>query len=316
MTNYPELIGDKWFNSAPLKKSDLLGKVVLFDFWTYSCVNCQRTLPQLIKWWAKYKDKGLLMIGIHTPEFDFEKDEKNVEMAIRDMGIGWPVVMDNEYVNWNNFANRYWPAKYVANREGKIIYTHFGEGGYSETEKVLQDLLKEGADMALPVIEEEEHAHGSVCFRPTPETYAGYSRGELDSEEYIKDESHLYNAPPQLGVDKIALSGRFIARPEYVESSEVGAKLLLRFKATEVNLVMHPVAESATVMVLLNNEPIAKDISGYSVDDNSTVTITKPTLYNFMKSKNLVEGVISIESTANNFRGYAFTFSGCEGGGS
>lgn len=313
MTNMPEIVGETWFNTKPLNKEDLEGKVVLVDFWTYSCVNCQRTTPYLKKWWEKYKDKGLIMIGVHTPEFEFEKEPKNVENAIKDQGVGWPVVLDNDYINWNNFANRYWPAKYIINKEGKIIYSHFGEGGYEETEKVIQDLLKQGASMDLPEVSKEEHAHGTVCFRPTPETYTGHDRGELTNESgYAKNKSYDYTAPAAISKDQIALEGKFTAQGEYVESEQSGAKLLLNFQATEVNLVMHPVDSQAMVHVELNGAPIPKEISGFSVDENSDVKITKPTLYNFIKSKNLVEGTLSITAKEGNFRGYAFTFSGCE----
>lgn len=131
----PEIVGDVWLGSKPFTKEDLKGKLVLVDFWTYSCVNCLRTIPYLKMWRDEYKDKGFLIIGIHTPEFDFEKNPKNVEKAIKDLGVGWPVVMDNEYINWNNFANHYWPAKYLVDKTGKIVYTHFGEGAYGETEQ-------------------------------------------------------------------------------------------------------------------------------------------------------------------------------------
>ena len=138
-TQAPDFPDDlKWLNSSPLKLSKLKGKVVLVDFWTYSCINCQRTLPYLKTWWQKYQDKGLVIIGVHTPEFEFEKELKNVKEALKKYDVTWPVVLDNDYLIWNSFANHYWPAKYLIDHQGKIIYTHFGEGNYQETELEIQ----------------------------------------------------------------------------------------------------------------------------------------------------------------------------------
>ena len=165
----PYITGDTWIHSRALLPNDLKGKVVLVDFWTYSCVNCQKTLPYLKKWWEKYKDKNFLIIGIHTPEFEFEKDKSNVERAAHELGVFWPIVLDNDYVNWNNFANKYWPAKYLVDENGYIVYTHFGEGEYEKTEKAIQSLLKNIKKEHLRKTEKEKHTHHGVCFRPTPE---------------------------------------------------------------------------------------------------------------------------------------------------
>ena len=155
----PELImGGEWFNSEPLKISDLQGKVVLVDFWTYSCINCQRTFPYLKKWWVSYKDSGFVIIGVHSPEFEFEKNPKNVQKSINDFGITYPVMQDNYFATWKAYKNRYWPAKYLIDAEGQIRYTHFGEGGYDETEKKIQELLTEaGANVGAMKIENPEY---------------------------------------------------------------------------------------------------------------------------------------------------------------
>ena len=139
----PAVIGDMWFNARPLAGEDLAGKVVLIEFWTYSCVNCQRTLPHVREWWKKYKDESFLIIGVHTPEFEFEKNPANVEAAIKDLGVEWPVVLDNDFTNWNNFANRYWPTLYLADGAGRIVYSHIGEGAYDMTEAEIGKLLGE-----------------------------------------------------------------------------------------------------------------------------------------------------------------------------
>lgn len=257
-------------------------------------------MPHLKRWWEKYKDKTFLIIGIHTPEFEFEKDPKNVERALREIGIGWPVVLDNEYVNWNNFANHYWPAKYLADQNGNIVYTHFGEGAYTETERVIQTLLFGTGITSLPEIDRDEHVHGGVCFVPTPETYCGYERGRLvNPDGYRKDEVFDYETPEALPPNLIALKGKFLAAPEYVESHASGATLLLNFRATEVNLVLKPAADRAVASVILN-DTLVKDL-----------VIEKPAMYNLLPQGDLKEGILKVQAEEGNFQAYAFTFSGC-----
>ena len=326
----PEIVGETWFNlpahsesedssesktgrqgSKALTKEDLQNKVVLVDFWTYSCVNCVRTIPYLRNWWAKYKDKDLLIIGIHTPEFEFEKDPKNVEKALKELGVSWSVVMDNDYANWNNFANHYWPAKYMANKAGNIVYEHFGEGGYLDTEKKIQELLGKSDQEQMPKVETDEHHHGAVCFIPTPETYCGYLRGVIENlGGYYKDSVFDYQKPEQLPDNSIALSGKFLAKSEYVESRDPDARLYLHFKATEVNLVASPVEPQATVEITLDGKPLADDIKGHDINNNKVI-IRESKMYNLLKTKDFLAGIIGIKSVAGNFRAYAFTFSGC-----
>ncbi|MCP6719304.1 MAG: redoxin domain-containing protein [Patescibacteria group bacterium] len=314
MIRLPQIIGDTWFLTKPLTTDDLKGKVVLVDFWTYSCINCLRTLPYLRKWWDKYKDKRFLLIGVHTPEFEFEKDPKNVEKAIKELEIKWPIVMDNDYVNWNNFSNQYWPAKYLADKEGNIVYTHFGEGGYAETEGKIQQLIKQNSvDTEFPEIRAEEHSHGRVCFTPTPELYCGYKRGYLANEEsYKPEEKAEYKKPKLILGNSIALSGSFLAKSEYIESVKEKAELLLHFRATEVNLVLSPVGKHSIVEIKLDDKPLAKKIQGKDIVNSGKVDIEKPRMYNLLKSNNMVEGILSISSLkGGNFRAFAFTFSGC-----
>ena len=308
-----KIIGDVWFNSQPLTSEDLKNKVVLVDFWTYSCVNCQRTLPYLKTWWEKYKDMNLIIIGVHTPEFEFEKNKENVAQALKDFNITWPVVMDNDHINWNNFANKYWPAKYLANKDGKVVYEHFGEGSYKETEDKIQELLSDGNTVLMPKTISEEHTHGKVCFPATPELYCGYWRGKLSDQEYIADEAGEYKKPDRVRINMIALGGKFIAQSEYIEAVEVGSEILLNFQATEVNLVMSPVDETAIVEIRLNSEPLNDDNRGHDVGKNSEVPITKSTLYNLFKSELPVTSILSIIVKKGSFRAYAFTFSGCSG---
>lgn len=306
----PRIVGETWFNSKSLRPEELLNKVVLVDFWTYSCVNCQRTLPYLADWWKKYKEMGFLVVGIHTPEFEFEKDPKNVEQALRNFNVTWPVVLDNDRKNWNTFANHYWPAKYLADVTGRIVYEHFGEGACAETEKRIQELLyNKGQD--APIVSSEEHEHGSVCFIPTPELYCGYERNRLANKEgYQHDKIALYRPPEEMPQDSIALSGKFIARSEYVESAASDSTLFLRFRATEINLVLSSVSDETIIDVSVDNKPLGERL-GDDVATNNEVVVKAPTLYNLLKSRELVEGVLALTAKKGAFRAYAFTFSGC-----
>ncbi|MBI2039217.1 MAG: redoxin family protein [Candidatus Niyogibacteria bacterium] len=309
----PPITGDTWFNSKPLTPDKLKGAVVLVDFWTYSCVNCQRTLSYLRDWWAKYKSKDFILLGVHSPEFEFEKDPENVRAAMKKFGVEWPVVLDNDHDIWDAFANHYWPAKYLVNRAGEIVYTHFGEGGYAETERKIQELLAEGEEGAKwPTIAVEEHGHGGVCFVPTPETYCGYTRGQLANEGgYQENEEADYRWDSELPENSIALDGRFFAATEYIESGAEGASLRLRFRATEVNLVMRPAEKEARVSVTLNGDVPDPIVRGHDVDENGDVLIRMPNLYNLLKSDGLMEGTLRIRAVEGNFQAYAFTFSGC-----
>ena len=220
--------GGTWLNSEPLVLADLVGaeakegapKAVLVDFWTYSCINCQRTIPYLQSWWEKYEDKGLVIVGVHSPEFDFEKDTDNVKAATAKYGVSWPVVQDNEMKIWRAYRNRYWPRKYLVNSEGKIVYDHIGEGGYEETEKRIQELLGVG-EMEVT----EEPAVGGIGFgmKQTPELYLterGRVAGDLGK-----------------GMDRVELTGEWEVEEDYSEAGK-GAGLRLEYKAGEMNLVM------------------------------------------------------------------------------
>lgn len=223
----PELItGGQWFNGQPVTLESLRGKVVLIDFWTYTCINCIRTLPYLKNWHEKYKDKGLVIIGVHTPEFEFEKDPDNVAEAIKDFDIDYLVMQDNDFATWNAYNNRYWPAKYLIDKEGFIRYTHFGEGAYDETEKVIQELLS----VTLPVDNPDYQVQTK-----TPETYLGSLRGDYS---------------------KITTTGSFTKSDEYAMPSK-GATLTMRYDAAKVFLVMRG---NGKVRVYLDDE-FVKEVS-------------------------------------------------------
>lgn len=319
MVKYPPPKGNIWLNSRPLKKDDLLGKVVLFDFWTYSCVNCLRTLPHLKRWWEKYKNKDFLIVGIHTPEFEFEKERANVEPALQEFGISWPVVLDNDYQNWRNFVNRYWPAKYLADQKGNIIYSHFGEGEYFLTEMKIREAIKNnlGPKAKLPKLKPVDSTLEKVsCIEPTPELYCGYKRGIFANVgEYQYDAAVDFDAPETMPPNSIAFEGKFMIGPEYAEALEHGAKIWLNFQATEVNLVMAPVSWGAVLDLELDGSPLSGTVSGLNVNPASKVEIYRPAMYNIVRSNMPVMGILKVIvfEWSPPFRAYAFTFSGCLG---
>lgn len=309
----PEITGDAWLNSEKLRPQDLKGKVVLVDFWTYTCVKCLRALPYLRSWWARYGDMDFILLGIHIPVFDFEKDPGTVARAVRDLEIDWPVVLDNEHANKANFAIDRWPAVCLVSAEGNIVYRHLGEGNYRKTEENIRALLGlgAGAGSTSPLLI-EEHMHGGTCFSPTPDLHCGYDKGSIaNAGGYIADRDAEYLPPERLGADSIALSGRFTAAGQYVETAGAGAAVHLSFRATEVNLVSLPASGRATAAVRFNGAPMDGDLRGADVNDRSEVVIAKPAMYNLLKAGKPVDGTLTVTAEQGNFRAYIFTFSGC-----
>jgi cytochrome c biogenesis protein CcdA/thiol-disulfide isomerase/thioredoxin len=299
----PELKpGGVWFNSNPLTLKELRGKVVLIDFWTYSCINCQRTLPYLTSWWEKYHDKGLVIIGVHSPEFEFEKEEKNVKKAIEDFQIKYPVMQDNDFATWRAYDNLYWPAKYFIDKNGVIRHTHFGEGEYDESEKIIQDLLKEtGAKNVTDEINNPTYTIASG----TPETYLGYARlKNFASPEPIQFDTFAnYSKPADLLDNDVAYEGKWLISDEYANPQK-GSKLHLNFAAKEVFLVMRPTGQPAKMKVLVDGKP------QYFGEDNKNgvVTITSDSLYKLIKLETPGRHILQIEFEDNNAQLYAFTF--------
>ena len=270
--------GGNWLNSEPLVLEDLLAdesvKAVLVDFWTYSCINCQRTMPYLVSWWEKYEDKGLVIVGVHTPEFEFEKVTANVAAANEKYGVAWPVVQDNDYGIWSDYKNQYWPRKYLINKEGRIVYDHIGEGKYEETEAAIQALL--GTEMELTAEEEKvPRPMGGL----THELYAnrrGQSSGQIGQ-----------------GKDQINLVGDWEITTDYAQAG-AGASLKLDFQAGEVNLVMSS-GESTKKVGLL--------VDGQSLED---VLVRESDLYSLWAGE---YGRHSLEMTfEEGTRIHAFTF--------
>lgn len=299
----PELIpGGVWFNSEPLTLEKLKGKVVIVDFWTYSCINCQRTMPYLRKWWETYKDKGLVIIGVHSPEFEFEKSRQNVAQAIKDFKLAYPIMQDNDFATWKAYSNRYWPAKYIIDKEGYIRYTHFGEGAYDETEKVIQDLLKEtGAKDVSSKINNPTYQIETK----TPEIYLGHGRIEgFASPERIKQNVfYEYSFPKTLDSNKVAFSGSWQVSQEYANPQK-GSKLLLNFDSKEVFLVMRSKGNPAKIRVYVDEK------MQYFGEDtiNGVVTIDSDSLYKLIKLPVPGRHILRLEFEDSNIELYAFTF--------
>jgi thiol-disulfide isomerase/thioredoxin len=258
-------IGRVWLNSSPLSFRQLRGRVVLVDFWDYTCVNCIRTLPYVQAWHERYHDKGLTVIGVHTPEFTFAQYESNVERGIREFGLTYPIVIDSNREIWKAFANRYWPTKYLLDKDGYLRYGHFGEGGYAESEQVIQELLREiDPGIALPALmdpmREEDHL-GAVCYRPSGELYLGHGRGRIGNEGGFKeDQVGDYSFAGQPEENFFYANGRWASTAEYIEAAETGPHTLhLKFEAAAVNLVMaSPHIASAEVVILQDGKPLSR----------------------------------------------------------
>jgi cytochrome c biogenesis protein CcdA/thiol-disulfide isomerase/thioredoxin len=292
MENAPELIGgQQWFNSKPLTISQLRGKVVLVDFWTYTCINCIRTFPYTKAWWVKYKDKGFVLVGVHTPEFEFEKDATNVGRAIKDFGITYPVVQDNNYTIWNAYGNQYWPADYLIDKKGVIRDTHFGEGDYDATEKKIQELL----GISLP-IKNPTYRVGTQ----TPETYLGLNRlGALSSPETpVTDGSvQTFTVPDLVPYNTFAFAGSWTESPERAMPGK-GASLVYHFDATDVYLVMRPKVEGTPGKVQVY-------VDGKLTD---TFTVDTDRLYTLIQLPAQGEHVLQLKFLDGPLELYAFTF--------
>lgn len=319
----PEFPGGlTWLNDDAQTLKKLKGKVVLIDFWTYSCVNCLRTQPMLNRWHKLYADQGLVTIGIHTPEFSFEKVEKNVERAIDDLGIEYPVVLDPDYKLWHLYANEYWPRKYVINKDGYIVYDHIGEGGYAETELAIQKALKETGAKDLPLVPPDDAASGAVCYKTTPETYLGFLRGKLgNAQDYLPDAEEVFADVAKHADDTPYLYGHWTVKAEYAEHSRKlstpNEYLALKYSAFAVNLVMGTSDNrTAVVEIELDGKPLPKDLAGEDVrigrDGTATITLKEHRMYRLVKAKMYHKGTLKLKTASGNVQLFAFTFRGCE----
>jgi thiol-disulfide isomerase/thioredoxin len=316
MRKAPNLVGIAHYlntSSEELEK-EMENKVILYDIWTYSCINCIRTLPFITSWDEKYSDQGLLIIGIHSPEFEFEKDPQNVKIAIEKYGITYPVVMDNNMETWKAFENNYWPRKYIIDHEGNLRYNHIGEGGYQETEKVIQQLLDERAkEMGFEITSEnklvdiEEFQH--TQFR-TPELYFGYkfaqSRNQLGSDEGFQPERIVkYSEPNNIELNKFYPIGNWKNHEDSMELTESTGVIKLLFNAKEVNIVTE---NNAQLEILLDGIPLTEKHAGLDIISGNELIVSDARMYNIINSEISMSHSMEIKIQGIGLQVFTFTF--------
>jgi cytochrome c biogenesis protein CcdA/thiol-disulfide isomerase/thioredoxin len=314
----PDLTGAvAWLNSAPLTRDSLRGKVVLIDFWTYSCINCLRALPYVEGWAAKYEDAGLVVIGVHTPEFAFEKERANVEKAVRDLKISYPVAIDSDYKIWQAFNNEYWPAHYFIDGKGRIRYHHFGEGQYDESERVIQQLLKENgatslAEGVLSVSGNGAEAAPDKGNSRSPETYIGYHRAEhfASAEPIAQDSRKAYTLRPRLSLNQWGLAGTWKVSAESAVLQTTPGKIVFRFHARDLHLVLGPTMDGKPVRFTVKLDGTAPgEDHGSDTDASGAGTVQDHRLYQLIRQKGPVEDrTFEIEFLDPGVQAFAFTF--------
>lgn len=316
---FPEKL--PWLQGGPLSMRRLLGKPVLIDFWTYSCVNCQRTLPHLKEWHKQYAPLGLTIVGVHTPEFAFEHDERNVMKAIERYDVPYAVVLDNDYAIWNLYANRWWPRKFLVNAEGVIVYDHVGEGGYAETEMAIQKALAETGVKDFPAIAPDTTNAGAACYRTTPETYLGYLRGRIgNADQALPDTEEIFTDGGAQEKQVPYLHGHWRIAGEYVEHVKETAianeYLALQYQAFGVNVVMSSATgKTLIVEVELDGRPLPEDMAGEDVrigkDGKSVLSVKEASMYRLVKANTYHAGTLRLRVRQGGLRMFAFTFESC-----
>jgi thiol-disulfide isomerase/thioredoxin len=308
---------DAWINSSPLTAADLRGKVVLIDFWTYTCINWLRTLPYVRAWADKYRDQGLVVIGVHAPEFAFEKDINNVRRAVKDLRVDYPVAVDSEHVIWRAFRNQYWPALYFIDAQGRLRHHQFGEGSYEQSEMILQQLLTEAGKSGFahePVSVEGQGIEAAADWRSlkSPENYLGYERTENFASPggAILDKPRAYMAPTRLRLNEWALSGEWKITRQAVALNQPNGSIAYRFHARDLHVVMGPAAPGAAVRfrVLIDGKPPGV-AHGLDVDEQGNGTVTEQRLYQLIRqSKPIDDRQFEIEFLDPGVEAFAFTF--------
>jgi thiol-disulfide isomerase/thioredoxin len=305
-----------WLNSPPLTAAALGGKVVLVDFWTYTCINWLRTLGYVRAWAEKYADQGLVVVGVHTPEFPFERDVDNVRQAAQEMRVEYPIALDSDYAVWQAFSNHYWPAVYIADADGRIRHHHFGEGGYEECERVVHQLLREAGrdvgDDLVSVADDGFEAQADWSNLESPETYLGYDQGQnFASPGGAKlDQPRTYATPDPLRLNGWALSGDWTVERGASVLNGADGRIVFRFHARDVNLVMGPPERGTSVpfRVLVDGEPPG-DAHGLDVDDQGNGTVTQQRLYQLIRERgSITDRTFEIAFLAPGAEAYCFTF--------
>ena len=306
-----------WLNSEPLTAAGLHGKVVLVDFWTYTCINWLRTLPYVRAWGEKYKNQGLVVIGVHTPEFPFEKNVDNVRQAAKDMRVDYPIAIDNDYAIWRAFNNEYWPALYFVDAQGRIRHHEFGEGNYDQSEMIIQRLVHEAGvgaigDELVSVDARGVEAAADWASLKSPENYVGYERTENFASPggAALDKRRVYAAPAQLPLNHWALSGDWTIGKQAAVLNDAGGRIAYRFHARDLHLVMGPLARGTPprMRVRIDGHPPGAS-HGLDVDDRGNGTVTEQRLYQLIRQpKPIIDRQFEIEFLDSGVEAFAFTF--------
>jgi thiol-disulfide isomerase/thioredoxin len=303
----PPLDAKGWINSPPLTAADLRGKVVLYDIWTYSCINCVRTLPYIRAWYDRYRADGLVVVGVHSPEFDFEKVHSNVAEAVKHLDVTWPVALDDDMKIWNEFNNIYWPADYVADRTGHLRYSHRGEGDYATTENVLRALL--GVPATSPRATLNGKTETATTGAINPETYLGTQLGRIGTQAGLR----VYPAAGTLVPPNVALEGPWNGAAEKITSAAPGADIAAGVIAQSVNLVMAPANGHATdVIVTIDGAPVPPKLRGADVHVDTTgrtvVTVSRSDMYRLIQGPGVAQHQLHVVAEQPGLEAYDFTF--------
>lgn len=316
----PELSGDVWIQGPPVSLAFSRGAVVLVDFWESTCINCLRTLPYLKEWHRRYAGRGLVMVGIHTPEFELSADPEAVAAAVRAEGIPYPVLLDADKANWRLWANHYWPAHYLVDARGYLRYEHFGEGAYGETEEWIQRLLREAGDerpmpeLLAPL--RPEDAPGAVCAPVTPEVYAGFHRGRLTAAEgYRPNEEVRHRGESYVPAGMFAARGLWFHAAEYLEAREPGAELELVCEAAGVQAVLAgPEGRAGELEIGLDGKPVPPELRGSDLVEREGKTFAvweRPRMVRLLDSPQVMPYRLTLRVPTAEARIYSFTFTSC-----
>jgi len=311
-----------WLNGKPKTIKSLEGKVILIDFWTYSCVNCLRTLEHVKKWHRLYKKHGLVVIGVHTPEFSFEKNEEHVKNALERLGIKYPVILDNEYKIWNLYSNRWWPRKILLDMNGSVVYDHIGEGGYAETERAIQKALVEMGANNLPEVELDVPVGEGLCHKTTKDLYMGFARGRFGNiGSSLPNMEQVYTDLREYQDDTLYLHGHWKVESEaLIHTKKIALTneyLALRYSAFSVNAVIGTDKKRAVLFEIeLDGHPVPEDMFGDDVkmkNGKSVVRVKDSKMYSLIRSDIYHKGVLRIKTADSGLIFYELTFGGCKG---
>jgi thiol-disulfide isomerase/thioredoxin len=308
---------NEWLNSPPLTPSALRGKVVLVDFWTYTCINWRRTLPYVRAWAEKYKDQGLVVIGVHTPEFAFEKNLNNVRWAVKDMRVDYPVAVDNDHTIWRAFRNQAWPALYFIDAQGRVRHHYSGEGAYEQSEMILQELLREAGAAGVSREPVKVDARGLDAAADwgslkSPENYVGYERTENFASPggAVLDKPRMYEAPARLRLNEWALSGDWTVKKDASALNKPNGSITYRFHARDLHLVMGPAAPGTSVKfrVRIDGQPPGA-AQGVDVDEQGAGTVTEQRMYQLIRQPQpIADRQFEIEFFGSGVEAFSFTF--------